>query len=382
MPQTTKLFRIFGIQIQIHYSWWFIFGLLTWSLSSAFFPSFFPDYDVKTYWFMGAVSSLLLFVSVLFHELSHSLVARLRKIKVESITLFFFGGVAGITTEDIKPMSEFLMAVSGPLFSLVLSGIFYSIYLSNFNGVSTAITFYLAQINLILALFNLVPGFPLDGGRAFRAILYAYYKDLRKATRIASTGGKIFGAFFIILGLVSLFSGAGTGLWFVLIGGFLYFIAGVSYNQVVIKQVLEKISVKDLMAKNFPLVDPEMKLSDFIKQYQNSGREVFLVKNDKFMGVFDLKNLSSVISNKLKLKQVVSKFDVKNSLRLQDNAYTAFKELLEKKVDLLPVMKDKEFAGVISHPVVMNRLMWELRFNEGRVEGRVKKLSRKLYNRR
>lgn len=378
MSQTMKLFRIFGIQIQIHYSWWFIFGLLTWSLSSAFFPHFFSGYDAKTYWFMGAVSSLLLFVSVLLHELSHSLAARLRKIKVESITLFFFGGVAGITKENIKPMSEFLMAISGPLFSLVLSGIFYLIYLSDFNGVSTAITFYLAQINLILALFNLVPGFPLDGGRAFRAILYAYYKDLRKATRIASTGGKIFGGFLIILGLVSLFSGAGNGLWFVLIGGFLYFIAGVSYNQVVIKQVLEKVSVKDLMAKNFPLVDPEMKLSDFIKQYQNSGQEVFLVKDDKFMGVLDLRNLPSAISYKLKLKQVVSKFGVKDCLHLQDNAYTAFKELLEKKVDLLPVMKDKEFVGVISHHVVMNRLMWELRFNE---DG-VKKLSRKLYNKR
>ena len=175
-----------------------------------------------------------------------------------------------------------------------------------------------------------------------------------------------------------MFSGAGNGLWFVLIGGFLYFIAGVSYNQVVIKQVLEKISVKDLMVKNFPLVDPEMKLSDFIKQYQNSGQEVFLVKNDKFLGVLDVKNLPSAISNKLKLKQVISKFEVKDCLRLQDNAYTAFKELLEKKVDLLPVMKDKEFVGVISHPVVMNRLMWELRFNEGRV----KKLSRKLYNKR
>ena len=195
MNNSMKIFRVFGIDIKLHFTWWFVFALIAWSLSSAFFPHYFPDQTQTMYWSMGITASLLLFVSVLLHELSHSLVARAKNIKVESITLFFFGGVAGITKEDMKPSSEFLMAIAGPLFSLVLAGIFFVIWKINGNVFWTAITYYLWQLNLILALFNLVPAFPLDGGRAFRAILRAYFKDLKKATRIAVIGGKLFAGF-------------------------------------------------------------------------------------------------------------------------------------------------------------------------------------------
>src|SRR3989344_4445971 len=204
MRGAMKLFRIFGIDVQLHFSWWFVFALLAWSLSSSFFPQYFPGFENKTYWFMGIISVLLLFLSVLLHELSHSLVAKAKKIKVDSITLFFFGGVASIDDEDIKPSAEFLMSIAGPLFSLLLFGIFYLIYSLNGNIFWTAITFYLYQLNLILAIFNLVPGYPLDGGRAFRAILHAYYKDLSKATRIAARGGKLFAAVLIFMGIVGL----------------------------------------------------------------------------------------------------------------------------------------------------------------------------------
>src|SRR3989344_5217711 len=166
MRGTTKLFRIFGIDVQLHFSWWLIFIFLSWSLSASFFPSYFPDQQTSTYWIMGVLSALLLFASVLLHELSHSLVAKAKKIKVESITLFFFGGVASIDDEDLKPSTEFLMAVAGPLFSLFLFGVFYLVYALNGNTFWTAISFYLYQLNLILAIFNLVPGYPLDGGRA------------------------------------------------------------------------------------------------------------------------------------------------------------------------------------------------------------------------
>ncbi len=120
--KSTKIFTIFGIDIKLHFSWWIVVVLLAWILSTSFFPQFFPDQTTKTYWTMGIIASLLLFVSVLLHELSHSLVAKARNIRVESITLFFFGGVAGITKEKMKPSSEFLMAIAGPIFSLLLLG--------------------------------------------------------------------------------------------------------------------------------------------------------------------------------------------------------------------------------------------------------------------
>src|SRR3990167_1069198 len=225
MRGTTRLFRLFGIDVQLHFSWWFVFALLAWILSSSFFPQYFPDLENKTYWAMGIISVLLLFVSVLLHELSHSLVAKAKKIKVESITLFFFGGVASIDDEDLKPSTEFLMSIAGPLFSLFLSVIFYLIYSLNGNIFWTAITFYLYQLNLILAIFNLVPGYPLDGGRAFRAILHAYYRDIKKATRIAVLGGRAFAVFLILFGIISITGGSG-GLWFILLGGFLYYKIG------------------------------------------------------------------------------------------------------------------------------------------------------------
>ena len=375
-----RLFKIFGIDVKIHYSWWFIFILLAWSLSSHFFPSLCSgelaevslncgDVSQQTYWFMGISAALLLFISVLLHELSHSLVAMAKKIKVESITLFFFGGVAGITEEDMKPSSEFQMAIAGPLFSLFLSGVFFLIFKFNGNGIITAITFYLYQLNFILALFNLVPGFPLDGGRAFRAVLYAYYKDLKKATRIAVTAGKFFAAFLIITGVIGMFTGAGGGLWFILIGSFLYFIAGMSYEQVIIKEVLSKVPIKELIDTKLPKLNPEMKFSDFMKKYQKSGEVLFLVINKNFSGVLNLNRVTSLpkkMHDILKIKQISLPFNQIKGITSKDNTYLVFQKLLSQKIEVIPIMERSKLVGVITRKNVMNRLLWESRFNEER----------------
>jgi Zn-dependent protease len=367
MRRATKLFKVFGIDIQIHYSWWFVFILLTWSLSTAFFPHYFPEYKILEYWFMGVIASLLLFVSVLLHELSHSLVARARKIKVESITLFFFGGVAGITKEDMKPSSEFMMAIAGPLFSFVLAGIFFLIFKLNGNGIVTAITFYLYQLNLILAIFNLVPGFPLDGGRAFRAILYAYYKDLRKATKIASMGGKFFAAMLIILGFYSLFSGVGGGLWFILLGGFLYFIAGVSYEQVVLREILASVKINEILVKDYEMLDPEMKFKDFVKKYAKSGSPLFIVKGKDYEGVLDIRLIQKLppkMQSVVSVKQLAFPIKDKDAVKIDDSAYKAFRKLGALKTDILPVIKGKKLVGVINQEAIMNRIAWELKFGK------------------
>ena len=367
MRGVTKVFTIFGIDIQLHYSWWFILIFLSWALSKNFFPDFFPGYTSGTYWLMGISAALLLFISVLLHELSHSLVAKVQKIKVESITLFFFGGVAGITKEDIKPRSEFLMAIAGPLFSLFLGGVFYLINRSQINGIITAITFYLYQLNFILAIFNMVPGYPLDGGRAFRAILYWHYKDLKKATKIAAGVGKFFAGFLIILGIFGLINGIGNGLWFILLGGFLYFIAGVSYNQVVLKDLLDKVPIKDLISKKVPTVKPEMKLKVFMKKYANTDEDVFLVKGKNFSGLLDLKRLGSVpdkMQDIVKLQQVALPLDKVKGINKGENAYSAFKKFSTQNLDLLPVLDKGKVIGIVRRSTLMNRLQWKLSSNK------------------
>ncbi|NQV91392.1 site-2 protease family protein [Candidatus Woesearchaeota archaeon] len=363
MAHSMKVLRLFGIDIQLHYSWWFIFLLLTWSLATAYFPEFYKDASTTTYWLMGLSAAFLLFLSVLLHELSHALVARAKNIKVESITLFFFGGVAGITKEDMKPSSEFLMAIAGPLFSLLLGVIFFLIHTFNGNGIVSAITLYLYQLNFILAAFNLVPGYPLDGGRAFRAILYAYYKDLRKATKIASTVGKIFAAFLIIMGVIGIFSNQGGGLWFILIGGFLYFIAGVSYQQVLVRQILSKIKVSKLMNKKFKTLSPSMKLEAFIKS--NPEEETYIVQGKGFKGLLNLESLQSLpitLKEVVTLEQISRPFSQIKTLSPKETAYTAFRKIALQQLSAIPVVEKGKVVGIVTSKAIQNQLVLGMSF--------------------
>ncbi|MBU1623251.1 MAG: site-2 protease family protein [Nanoarchaeota archaeon] len=378
MKGSMKLFTIFGIDIKLHFSWWFVFFLLSWILSDSFFPAYFPEQSSMTYWMMGITATLLLFVSVLLHELSHSLVAKARKIRVESITLFFFGGVAGINKEEMKPSSEFLMAIAGPLFSLFLAGGFFLIYSFNGNVFWTAITFYLYQLNFILAVFNLVPAFPLDGGRALRAILYWRFKDLKKATYIAVKGGKFFAGVMIVFGIYGLFSGIGGGLWFIFLGGFLYFIAGASYEQVVIKEVLEKIPVKLVLNKKIPQIKPGMKFKELVKNYSSTEQDIFFVKSAKFSGLLDVKSIQQIspkMQQMMTVKQLAQPLEKMRTVNINSNAYTAFKKLTKEKSEVLPVMNNGKLVGFVTHKIIMHRLIWGLRY--GRVVRKVKKINKK-----
>lgn len=385
MKRGLRILRIFGIDIRLHFSWYFVFFLLAWGLSVSIFPDLCAgkfaegllkhgaipacaNLSSRSYWFMGISAAALLFLSVLLHELSHSLVARTKKIKVESITLFFFGGVAGIEKEDMKPSSEFQMAAAGPLFSIFLGVIFLIINKFYINGIVTAITFYLYMINFILAGFNLVPGYPLDGGRMFRAILHFYYKDLKKATYIAVIGGKIFAGYMILEGIINIFGFVillPGGLWFILLGAFLYFIAGVSYEQVIVKQVLGKISVGDLLKKKYPVLGPEMKFDDFVKKYQSSEEDVFVVQGHGFAGLLDIKslqNMSKKMQDIVKLKQVARSLGKIKGLNLKDNAYTAFRRFAEMNLEVLPVLEKGKLVGLVTKRMVTNRLVFGLKY--------------------
>jgi len=383
MKGNYKLFSIFGIDIKLHFSWFFVFALLTWSLSSGFFPHFYPDFTTTQYWIIGIIASVLLFVSVLLHELSHSLIAKTRNIKVESITLFFFGGVAGITKEDFKPKDEFWMAIAGPIFSLLLAGGFFLIFTFINNLYVNAITFYLYQLNLILAIFNLIPAYPLDGGRMFRAILYGYYKDLRKATKIAATGGKIFAWFLGVLGLAQLLTGSGGGLWLIFLGVFLHFIAGMSYEQVVYKEVLSKWKIKDLMEKDFEVFSGEQSLAKFLEKNIGSPASAFLVgkkaSKKEVLGLLDLKKITNIkveVQQRIKLKQIILPLSRLPSFNPNDNAYHAFQAFAKSGHAILPVMESKRskvVQGILKKDKLFQSLIWNLKYGAD-LNGNNKKL--------
>jgi len=352
---------------------------MIWSLSTTFFPEFFPGYTVKEYVVMGIIATILLFISVLLHELSHSVVAKLRNIQVESITLFFFGGVAGINDEDIPPKSEFLMAIAGPLFSLVLAAVFFIFTKYSTNLTTVAVTFYLYQINLVLALFNLIPGFPLDGGRALRALLYWHYHDLKKATQIAVWGGKIFAGIIIFSGILQLIYSSGSGLWLLLLGGFIYVIAGASYEQVLYKEVLDKILVTEIMTKKLTLLKPEMKFSDFTQKYSNSEEEVFIVKNKTFSGILDARRIqktSPEAQQRMTLQQLALPLNLVRGLQKSDTAYAAFRRFAEERLEILPVYQREKIIGYLTRRVLMHRLIWGLKYGV-KSENKVNKISKK-----
>ena len=226
MRKTIKLATIFNIEIDINYSWFIIFGLVVFTLAQGYFPGTNPETSPASHWFMAIISAVLLFASLLMHELAHSMVAIHNNIPIHGITLFVFGGVAHMEKEPPSPRTEFMMAIAGPIMSFCLAFFFwYTTYLlSQLNAPSpfTAITHYLFIINLFVGIFNLIPGFPLDGGRILRAILWHYQKDLKKATGIASSLGKGFSLLLIAFGLYNLITGSIiSGIWLIFIGFFL-----------------------------------------------------------------------------------------------------------------------------------------------------------------
>ena len=245
------LFSVFGFRISIDLSWFVLAALIVWSLATGLFPDALPDRSAQTYYIMGTVAALGMFASIVFHELAHSVVARIYGIKIAGITLFIFGGVAELEDEPPTPKSEFLVAIAGPISSIVLGATLYLIA-SFFEASSLpevlAVLSYLTVINIVLAVFNLIPAFPLDGGRMLRAALWWWQGDLRKATRVASLLGAALGIALMAFGAYNSFQGALVGgMWQILIGYFVFNAAGTARRQTEIIERLRGVSVRQLM---------------------------------------------------------------------------------------------------------------------------------------
>ncbi len=266
------LFTLLGFDVSIDLTWILLALLVTWSLAKGVFPHYFGGLAQSTYWWMGAAGALGLFISIVFHEFCHSLVARQFGMPMKGITLFIFGGVAEMSDEPPSAKSEFLMAIAGPLSSVLLGGVLFGVgRLGQAAGVRepvNAVFLYLAFLNVILAGFNMIPAFPLDGGRVLRSILWRVKKDLRWATRIASAFGSAFGMVLIILGVVSFFTGNLIGgIWYFLIGWFIRNASQMSYKQVLIRNALGGEQVERFMQREPVTVPPGTSIEGLVNDY-------------------------------------------------------------------------------------------------------------------
>ncbi|MBY6202093.1 site-2 protease family protein [Maritalea mobilis] len=260
---SVRLFDLFGFEIRIDASWLLIAALIVWSLSSGYFPEVLPGLDASGYLILSVVAMLGLFGSLILHELAHSLVARRYGLGVGGITLFLFGGVAQLEDEPKSAASEFWIAIAGPAMSFALAGAFGLLAMAAGGGVAGMVLSYLASINLILAVFNLVPAFPLDGGRVLRAWLWNRSGDVLEATRKASTAGVVFALALMALGLFSVLSGGGVGgIWMGLIGLFVLNASRGTYQHLVTQTSLRGLRVSELMTPNPFCATPDMTLAD------------------------------------------------------------------------------------------------------------------------
>jgi Zn-dependent protease/predicted transcriptional regulator len=266
MTRGVTLFRVVGIPVRVHPSWLVIFGLIAWSLSVGYFPHVLPGVPAAAYWIQGLVAALLLFVSVFLHELSHSVVARAHGLPVSGITLHVFGGVSQLEREPDGPGVEFRMAVAGPLTSFALAALAAVGAAAVSRAPATAAVLrYLATVNTLVGAFNLVPGFPLDGGRILRAALWSARGDFGWATRVASRAGTIVASLLIGLGVLRGLTGEFLGgLWLVLIGLFLRQAAEGSYQQLVVRRALAPLRVRDVMTRAVVSVAPDRPLAEVV----------------------------------------------------------------------------------------------------------------------
>lgn len=355
-----KIGRVMGIPIYVSWTWFFIFVLITVMLATQF-ASKHPHWTPAEHWAAGIVASLLFFGSVLFHELGHSAVALRYKIKVVSITLFIFGGMARIASETQRPIEEFNIAVAGPLASFLLAAIFFGLAQpfapNSMIGVSCA---WLWEINALLGLFNLVPGMPLDGGRIFRALMWAKTKDFNQATQLASRSGQLL-AYLLIMGGIVLAVGTGYrlgGLWFVFIGWFLLSAAQQSYAQVAVRRVLEGLHAADLMSAELPMIDRTLSLEDYLHEVLRTGRRCHLVLgNNELVGLITLHNVRTIPRDEwmnTSIQAAMLPQDRIEWAQADEPALKILERMQSSDINQMPVLSDGKVVGMVSRDAMLH----------------------------
>lgn len=375
MRNGLRVGRIFGINIEIDWSWVLIFILVSWNLSIAFSASH-REWGTGMRWTLAITAALIFFISVLAHELAHSLMARYRGVPVKSITLFLFGGVSNIQREPPSPMAEFLITIVGPLTSFII-GIFFlamgtvtasgrtffvtdpAATLSQFSPLTTLLL-WLGSVNIMVGIFNLIPGFPLDGGRVLRSILWAITGNLRRATRWASFVGQGIAWLMILAGIAMFFdfelpvlgSGFASGIWLVFIGWFLNSAAVQSYRQLVLQDILEDVEVGRLMRSNPVTVAPDISVDRLVNEhFLGSGNDAFPVDSiDGIIGMVTLDDARKLAREEWQDKSVADIMTPLAQLSVlgpYDDASEALNILRTSEVKQLLVMRGRELLGII-----------------------------------
>jgi len=354
-----RLFRIFGFEVRLNLTWLLLAFLITWTLGAGLFPAEYPGLPAAAYWWMGLAGAAGILFSIVAHELTHALVARHFGLHIRGITLFIFGGVAEMEQEPPRPRVEFLMAVAGPIASLVLAWAFrrFEGLVSAWDGPVpvVAVLHYLGLINVVLALFNLVPAFPLDGGRMLRAALWQRTGDLHRATLIASRIGAGFGIGLMVLGGLSFIQGSFvTGMWWLLIGAFLRAAAAGSYRQLLIRDLLGNKPVSELMSPDPVTVTPdttlERLLEDFV--YRHHYKLLPVTEDGRLTGCVTLQDIKKVPPENrgtATVAEVASPCSPQNTVAPETSAGTLAAEMGRPGASTRRmVVRDGRLVGVIS----------------------------------
>lgn len=354
--------RLFGIAIDLDYSWFLILGLLTWMLAASYFPAEYHDWSTAEYWAIGFVTSIMLFVSVLIHELAHSVVAQHYGIPVPRITLFLFGGVSQIAAEPPTSGDEFWIAAVGPLTSFALAALFWEIEPFCPNQPLLALVTYLALINLVLALFNLIPGFPLDGGRVFRAIVWRVTKNYHRATNAAGIAGRFFGFLLIFFGVWEALTGSiFGGVWLAIIGWFLESAAGSQLQQEALRTMLNGHHVADAMRRNFVQVPGEVSLQDLVDRGlgPSGSRFAIVTIGGAAAGLVTMNAIRQIPHEAwptTTTAQIMIPFQRLTTTQPDAVLWTALEKMGRDGVNQIPVLEGSGVVGVLSREDILHYL--------------------------
>ncbi len=364
MPGSFRIGNIAGIDIFINVSWIIILVFLTYSLATGWFPASYPGFSSTTYFLLGLISALLLFVSVLLHELAHSLVARSRGLPVRSIVLFIFGGVSNIEQEPKSPGTEFLMAFVGPLTSLLLGALAYvlALPLRGRDSPVEAVLTYLAVTNILLGLFNLIPGFPLDGGRVLRSIIWKVTGNPQMATRIATFVGQVFAYLFILWGILLFFNGAVlNGLLIIFTGWFLLNAAQTIRMQSTFEEAFRGVTVEQMMNTNVVTVPANISLQRLVDEHflPQGLRSAFVLRGDQLGGLITLSDIRHVARDQWPqtvVGMVMIPLERLHVASPQQNLSDVLPLMNGQDVNQLPVVQDGRLLGVLSRDAILRSL--------------------------
>ncbi|MFA4884776.1 MAG: site-2 protease family protein [Desulfotomaculaceae bacterium] len=362
-----------GIQIEVNSSWLVIFGLVTFMLATNYFPQNYPDWNPVLRWILGRIIALLLFVSVLLHELSHSLVSISLGIQVKKISLFIFGGIAQMEKEPDEPSKELKIGIAGPAMSVFLFILL--MLLTNifaFFGTPEIIIVpltYVAQVNLILAIFNMVPAFPMDGGRVLRALIWHFSGNLQNATKIAASLGGVFGYFLIFTGIFWIMTGnLINGIWFAFIGWYINQASQSSYQQTVMSNMFDKISVSEFMTAKVIVVDYHISVQELVDSYfYNYKFTSFPVKKDEeVIGIVNLERVKNVPKeswDQTSVGGIATSLEDNLIVSPNDTVSTAMTKIFSNSIGRVLVMEQVTLIGIVSRTDILNYIRIHSQFN-------------------